>query len=79
MGSVASYNASLYHYRGEEYKKGLLHVGTDIYYEGFEDEDEDDGSGSINDDTKEFVITQEFIDSLKLGDRLVLEGSGSCR
>ena len=73
MGSVADFNASLRLDRKNGITKTLLHVSNDIYY--YDSNDEDAGS---NETDQELILTQEFIDSLKPGDKLILTGDGSC-
>lgn len=70
MGSVADYNASVWLKRTNDETKSLMSVYSDIY------NNEDDKE--INETCDTFVITQEFIDSLKPGDKLFLEGNGGC-
>ena len=77
MGSTASYIAWLEIHHVDGNGSGILNVSNDIYYES-EDNEDDAEEGSVNDDTSEFIITQEFIDSLKPGDKMVLSGTGTC-
>lgn len=69
MGNIANYNASVFVARSEKDRdpKNDLHlsVSEDIYFE------RDNSSGA------EFKITQEFIDSLKPGDKILLFTDGS--
>lgn len=79
MGSTASYSAWLEIHHVDGNGSGILNVSNDIYYESDDaDEDDEEETGSVNDDESEFIITQEFIDSLKPGDKMVLSGTGSC-
>lgn len=89
MGSVADYRASVYLIRKTGETELLADVSNDIYYyennyhnedydeEDIEDGDEDEDQGS-NETSDTFVITQKFIDSLKPGDIIELNGDGSC-
>lgn len=72
MGSVADYSAKVWLKKtnDETETEPVLSVSTDIYNN--EDDEE------INQTYDVFVITQEFIDSLKPGDELILEGDGYC-
>lgn len=93
MGSVADYRANVSLNRKDGTSELLLDVSSDIYYyetnyddeEYDEDEDDDeefehssDDSEGSNETQATFKITQKFIDSLKPGDKLVLNGDGSC-
>lgn len=72
MGSVADYSAKVWLKKtnDETETEPVLSVSTDIYNN--EDDEE------INQTYDVFVITQEFIDSLKPSDELILEGDGYC-
>ena len=81
MGSVADYRASVSLIKKDGTSRNqLASVSNDIYYYDDYDEEDDEGdeeSGS-NEDESDFIITQEFIDSLKPGDIIRLYGDGSC-
>jgi len=70
MGSVADYSAIVWLKKTNDETEPVLSVSTDIYNN--EDDEE------INQTYDVFVITQEFIDSLKPGDELILEDDGYC-
>ncbi len=77
MGHTASYSARIEIHQADGNSRGLLRVSNDIYYENGDDE-EDEEDGSINDSSSTFIVTKEFIDSLKPGDKIILSGTGSC-
>lgn len=80
MGHAATYKANLTLVRSNATKK-LLSVSNDIYCRDIEYDEDDEPiykPGDRNERSITFVITQEFIDSLKPGDELILEGEGEC-
>jgi len=76
MGSVADYSSSVSLIRKDGTSKYIASVSNEIYY--YDNDDEDDEESGNNEMLDDFVITQEFINSLKPGDIIRLYGDGSC-
>lgn len=79
MGHAATYKAKLTLVRKDRTEK-LLSVNNDIYYRDIEYDEDDEPiyvPGDRNERSETFFVTQQFIDSLKPGDQLVLEGEGT--
>jgi len=70
MGSIADYSATVWLTdKKGNIKEELCSVSNDIYCIDFEDDE-------VNKTTDEFIVTQKFIDSLKPGDKICLQGDG---
>lgn len=89
MGSVAEYSASVSLIKKDRTPgKQLASVASDIYYYENSHDDDDDVDGYLDGDEEseegsnemesDFIVTQEFIDSLRPGDIIRLYGDGSC-
>jgi hypothetical protein len=81
MGASGSYKANLSLNRVDKTEINLLSVWNIIYYREIDFDENDEPiyqPGDKNEAVSKFIITQEFINSLKPGDELILEGEGEC-